>query len=63
MFTGAQILSSVSSKLSKTIRQANKEMRFGSKTDHSTYKAAEVKVLMGEVSRIPSGSPGVIVQQ
>lgn len=27
MFTGAQILSSVSSKLSKTIRQANKEMR------------------------------------
>ena len=43
--------------------EANKEMRFGSKTDHSTYKAAEVKVLMGEVSRIPSGSPGVIVQQ
>lgn len=27
MFTGAQILSSVSSKLSKTIRQANKEIR------------------------------------
>ena len=32
-------------------------------SSNSTYKAAEVKVLMGEVSRIPSGSPGVIVQQ
>ena len=43
--------------------EANKEMRFGFKTDHSTYKAAEVKMLMGELSTIPGGSPGVIVQQ